>query len=102
MAGIRLRHLDYANCLVTVPIPHRPFRTAYLCPTCNKAHAVKTYHLNLDDQGSVIVSTTIYERLKEVGLAGFELVNEVRDPPPIRLEMNGHLQVFDVKEIPDG
>jgi hypothetical protein len=50
----------------------------------------------------VIVSTTIYERLKEVGLAGFELVNEVSNPPPIRLEMNGHLQVFDVKEIPDG
>jgi hypothetical protein len=99
MPGIRLRHPDYANALVTVPIPHRPLRPPHLCPTCNLTHAVKTYHLRLDDQGTVIVSATIYEWLKEVGLAGFELVNEVKNPPPIRLELNGHAQVFDIKEI---
>lgn len=102
MPGVRLRHLDYANCTVTVPIPHRPYPVPFLCPTCNKTHEVKTYHLTVDDHGTVIVSTTILERLREVGLAGFTVENEVKNPPPIRLSMNGQVHVFDVKEIGNG
>ena len=54
-----------------------------VCPTCHTVHERKTYHLNLDDTGAVIVSPVVFERLKEIGLAGLEIVNEVAKPPPL-------------------
>lgn len=45
------------------------------------AHPRKDYYLNLDGEGAVIVSETVFGRLLEVGLAGFVLTNEVTYPP---------------------
>jgi hypothetical protein len=52
------------------------------CSTCGIPHDCKTYHLQLDGQGTVIVSTTIWanmQRLYDHG--GFEPVNVVAEPP---------------------
>lgn len=62
-----------------------------MCSRCHKFHENKTYHLDLDDTGSAIVSTTVLNRLKEVGLAGFVIMNEVKNPPPITLNIPGSI-----------
>lgn len=45
-------------------------------------HEVKTYHLQLDSQGTVIVSTTVWGRMQQLyDSGGFEPVNVVSKPP---------------------
>jgi hypothetical protein len=61
--GIRLHHPTERDCIWLV------------------RHPRKDYWLRLDGAGDVIVSTTIYERLKEVALAGLIFLNEVKAPP---------------------
>ena len=56
-----------------------------MCPACSKVHANKAIHLRLDANGDVIVSPEVYGKLLGVHLAGFELANEVKDPPPLFL-----------------
>lgn len=88
MPGIRLQHPTRRNCryLVVEPIPYKePFQ----CPPpqlggCGRTHIWKTYHLNLDETGSVVVSTGVYERIKSVvHRDGFVLANEVTEPPTV-------------------
>lgn len=61
--GIRLHHPVERDCTYLV------------------RHPRKDYYLQLDAEGDVIVSTTIYERLKVVGLAGLIFCNVVKTPP---------------------
>ena len=68
--------------MLTVVHP-KPYLVPLLCGVCGFPHTTKTYHLNLDSQGAVIVSETVYERLKEVQLAGLTLANSVLVPPPL-------------------
>lgn len=69
----------------------RPLNQPQPCRWCGH-HDVKTYHLGtrrlpdgmpiLDDDGTVIVSTTIWERLQALwDNGGFEKVNVVSAPP---------------------
>jgi hypothetical protein len=63
---------------VTRPLP--PPWSA--CGTCGVAHGCKTYHLQLDGDGTVIVSTTIWANLQRLhDRGGFEQVNVVATPP---------------------
>lgn len=61
--GIRLHHPVERDCTYLV------------------RHPRKDYYLTLDADGDVIVSTTIYERLKVVDLAGLMFMNVVATPP---------------------
>lgn len=87
MPGVRLRHPILKGCVYTVEHP-RKYLVPLLCGTCGHPHVQKTYHLYLGSDGSVIVSETVYERLREVQLAGLELMNEVAAPPAIILDLN--------------
>lgn len=82
MPGVRLKHPTLKSCTFTV-IHTRRYVVPLLCPVCGHPHERKTYHLNLDSEGAVIVSQTVFERLKEIGLAGMQLANEVLVPPPL-------------------
>lgn len=47
-------------------------------------HTVKTYHLRLDSEASLIVSHKVWDGIQQVpNSAGFELESEVRNPPPL-------------------
>lgn len=63
--GIRLHHPVERDCIWLV------------------RHPRKNYYLRLDADGDVIVSTTVYERLKQVGLAGLIYLNVVAEPPTL-------------------
>lgn len=82
MAGIRLRHPTLRSGLYLVK-HYRRYKYPMVCPTCHTVHLRKTYHLNLDESGAVIVSSIVFERLKEIGLAGLEIENEVLKPPAL-------------------
>ena len=79
--------LDVANRLFLIrdvsrpisPSPHNP-----TCRICGRPHECKTYHLQLDADGTIMVSTTIWANmLKMYDHGGFEQVNVVADPPDI-------------------
>jgi len=73
------------------------------CSVCQKFHAVKTYHVQVDDNGFAFVSIEIWELMKQHGTAGFELANEVSKPPAQKIAMpNGktnEIPVIAPKEI---
>jgi hypothetical protein len=59
------------------PNLHRP-----VCRLCGHPHQCKTYHLQLDGEGTIIVSTTIWARMQRLhDHGGFEPVNVVAKPP---------------------
>ncbi len=91
--GIRIRHKTLKSILLVVRDQSRPLLTTDKkplppnfpldpCSTCGVPHYVKTYHLPLDSEGTVIVSRTIYERLQRLAdHAGFDFANVVNNPP---------------------
>jgi len=82
MSGVRVHHPTLRNGMYTVETP-RKYPTPYLCPICHRTHFFKANHIWLDDGGNGIVSTGVLADLKQVSLAGLEIVNEVRKPPPM-------------------
>jgi hypothetical protein len=69
--GIRLHHPTERSCVWLV------------------RHPRKNYFLRLDADGDVIVSSTVYERLQQVSLAGLMFLNVVKTPPTINLIIDG-------------
>jgi hypothetical protein len=64
---------------ITPPVVVAPDQ---VCHICGRPHECKTYHFQLDNEGTIMVSTRIWERLQ--GLydhGGFEKVNVRSDPP---------------------
>jgi hypothetical protein len=62
------------------PMPPNPHRPA--CRLCGHPHQCKTYHLQLDGEGTIIVSTTIWAHMRKLfDHGGFEAVNVVSEPP---------------------
>lgn len=99
--GVRIVHEKHRNCVVTVEIPHRPYTTPHLCPTCNVLHTGKTVHLWLDDVGSTVVSGRVLELLAQVGLPGFLVESEVVDPPGATIGFNGAKPPTVIREKPN-
>lgn len=89
--GIRIRHNARRNCMLPVPLLHRPLLNAPAYPDCGAClrasgkqikHLTKTYHLTLDETGSVIVSETIWRELQRTAKnGGFTFESIVKDPP---------------------
>jgi hypothetical protein len=100
--GIRLFHKTLKNCTIVIIHPTRKYKIPYLCPTCNKQHERKAIHLNLDDQGSVIVSAGVFKHLQESGLPDLSVANEVNNPPSQTLYMGSNPRSYDVEEIDMG
>ena len=75
---------DVAGRLFIVRDVTRPFVVdpSQICHHCGRPHECKTYHLQLDGEGTVMVSTRIWERLRGLfDCGGFEKVNVVSKPP---------------------
>jgi hypothetical protein len=65
---------------VARPIPPHP--TNPVCRVCRRPHECKTYHFQLDAEGTIMVSTTIWENLLRMpDHGGFEPINVVTEPP---------------------
>lgn len=90
MPGIRIQHPSLRNCTYTLIHYGRPLKAPIACRVCGLTHHHKTYHLALDALGEVVVSETVYARLKEAGLDELQAVSEVARPEPQRIVMNGN------------
>lgn len=69
---------------VSRPLQGPPF------PECSRCghHDVKTYHLQLDGDGTVMVNIGVWDRLQKLfDNGGFEKVNDVEEPPVQQLLM---------------
>jgi len=99
MGGIRIRHKTLRG--VTLALRDMTERIDPPYPVCsmctldidNEATHVnhegyKTRHFDLDSEGYVIVSEGVLEALhRHVDLGGFDISNEVKEPPPINISM---------------
>ena len=97
MSGIRLHHPSFRAAegttltyVVELPLSFTVTkeggrdRSAEPCPRCAKPHRNKSLHLDIDANGDVIVAPAIYAQLQTVPtMAGLEMVNEVKSPPPL-------------------
>lgn len=94
MPGIRIQHPTERNVRYTVVEPKIPYGLPYQCTPpdmggCGSVHLFKTHHLNLDETGTVIVSTGVFDRLKDkLSQDGFAVLNEVKKPPKIGIGMS--------------
>lgn len=94
MPGIRVQHPTQKSVRYTVVEPNVPYPVPYQCTPpdmggCGSVHLFKTHHLNLDATGSVIVSTGVYDRIKDrLALDGFVTANEVPQPPTLGIGMS--------------
>lgn len=88
--GIRIRHKTLKGVMLVIRDKERPFQKPHnnssfkfpICSTCGYPHECKTYHLQLDSEGTIIVSTTVYDNLsKLIDKGGFDIVNMVAKPP---------------------
>lgn len=86
--GIRIRHKSLKSILIVVRDPARPIHSPHPgyvfapCRTCGLPHNCKTYHFDLDAEGTVLVSSGVLKELKKMeNNAGFNVVNTVSDPP---------------------
>lgn len=96
MSGIRLRCTDpdMRGKLYLVEHPMRRYIVPKLCEQCKVVHVKKTYHLRLDGEGTIIVSDTIYDRLREAGMPALIEENEVIKPPHQRVGIEAPALVF--------
>jgi hypothetical protein len=94
MPGIRVQHPTQRNVRYTVVEGDKPYPVPYQCTPpefggCAGVHVFKTHHLNLDDTGTVIVSTGVYDRIRgRLALDGFVVTNEVKKPPRLGIGMS--------------
>lgn len=84
--SIRLRHKTLRGVMLVVNDRARPLsnggRGRELCKVCKVMHTHKTYHLKLDDEGCVLVSTGIYDNIARMyDKAGFDIADVIHDPP---------------------
>ena len=82
MSGFRIRHREVTNRILTIVDPVQPYTLPYACPTCHLTHVFKTYHVELDDEGSAIVSLEVWSHIQRIPAHGLQLMNEVVKPPP--------------------
>jgi hypothetical protein len=71
-----------ANRMFVIRDRGRPLPPVTVCRHCGYPHDCKAYHFQLDGEGTIIVSTKIWENLlKMPDHGGFERVNVVAKPP---------------------
>lgn len=74
-------NVSWGNRMIVVRDVTRPLPPT-ACRICAHPHDCKTYHLKLEADGTVIVSTTIWDNMRKLfDHGGFEEVNVVGAPP---------------------
>lgn len=91
MPGVRIQHESKRSVTFTVTDGSRVYREPLICEArvvvrgelrpCARIHTHKTYHLNLDETGAVIVSAEIAARVTSLPGSPFRVANEVARPP---------------------
>ena len=85
--SFRLRHKTLKGVMLLVRDRSRPLSNAGkglrpVCKVCTVEHIYKTYHLQLDSEGCILVSQGIYDNLvKMIDKAGFDIADVIHDPP---------------------
>jgi hypothetical protein len=73
---------------VSRPLAPHSIQRKENCRICGTTHTCKTYHFQLDGDGTIMVSTTIWDRLQAMhDNGGFEKINVVAEPPDIHLSL---------------
>jgi len=91
VAGVRIQHATARNVRFTVVQNDIPYPVPYVCPPpefggCGSTHLFKTTHLNLGEDGAVIVNDVLYKRIKHLlVLNGFAETNVVKKPPTLTI-----------------
>jgi len=93
MPGVRIRHSTERG-PVAVVHPTKKLRAPILCQKCQMVHVNKTVHLDLDSEGTVIVSPETLTLLKQAGMPGLTVENEVTAPPAQSVNLEGPPGVF--------
>lgn len=94
MPGIRVSHPTQRNVRYTIVESDKPYPVPYTCTPpefggCGSVHLFKTHHLNLDETGSVIVSTGVFNLIKaNLVRDGFTNATEVKKPPKMTIGMD--------------
>lgn len=83
--SIRIRHKFLKGIMMILRDRSRPLSNVSkrpVCKICTIPHEYKTYHLKLDDEGCILVSTGIYDHIaRMVDKGGFEIANVIHNPP---------------------
>jgi hypothetical protein len=88
MPGLRLTHPTLRGVRLTVEVPNRRYTAPMACSSCNAFHERKTYHLDLDGEGAVIVSPEVWGQLQKVPGLELRFSNPVAKPPSRTLALN--------------
>lgn len=98
MPGVRVHHKVFHGGTFVVEAG-KPYAEPWICPRCNptkdgsvRMHFLKAHHITLDENGNGIISEGVLEAIRSAdphNLAGLEVVNEVKDPPPLTIGMGG-------------
>jgi hypothetical protein len=67
--GVRVIHPTLRNERLVLVDAERPYPVPYLCSACGLAHTHKTYHLDLDAEGGVVVSNEVAQVLERLGMS---------------------------------
>ncbi len=80
--GIRVSHPSKRNAFEIVVDYTRPLPANQMpCPTCQKIHTHKTYHIYLGDEGTAIVSPGVFRGLQNGGMGDLVVESHVKKPP---------------------
>jgi hypothetical protein len=97
MSGVRLHHPELRNVVYTITNYAIPLKAAMVCASCKGiVHTFKTYHLNIDAAGDVIVAEELTELMERNGLlkeAGLTPMETIAKPPPMVISGFGSADV---------
>lgn len=83
--SIRIRHSTFKGVMMILRDLARPLSKSNLrpvCDVCTVVHTFKTYHLLLDDEGCILVSTGVWDHIEKMfDKGGFEIANIIHNPP---------------------
>lgn len=83
--SIRIRHKTFRGVMMILRDISRPLSNPKLRPVCNVCtvpHTYKTYHLKLDDEGCILISTGVWDHIdKMFDKGGFKIANIIHNPP---------------------
>lgn len=87
--SVRIHHPTLRNCVFTIEQQSRVYPEPFPCPTCHAYHTFKTFHLNLNGNGDVCVSTEVYQLFKDEGILEDLTATKQVVPAPTRIQMGG-------------
>ena len=81
--GVVIRHPTLTSQRLIAIDRETPYAAPYACAECGTTHTHKTYHIDLDHEGSALVSPQIAAVLERLGM------KKDQTPEPVRLSYHG-------------